>query len=435
MLQPKIGFFAIMHPLEEGGKNAADIYRRAQEQLTAVGLTVIAPELIVKDDSTVQAAVDLFRIENVDVLLVLEITWSFDTLAIDVLQQIDRPIITWAIPGISNGSLCGIQQLDAVLYEIGKPYFFIYGPHDDAKVYRQIAGHAQAAALVRDLKSTRIGLVGYRMQGMTEVTLDELGIIKVLGPRIVHISWDTLLAGEETIHANEVESEWQKTKDLVGVVKVSEADGMNAMRKFLALKHIVEQERLSAVALECYPDHMGEYCLAFSRLAEQGVMGACEGDTNAAIAMHMLHQLTGEPVNNGDFLGHVPDDDTILLSHCGSTGFMAAPSSQSIELAPVRLQHQGVCCLFPHKPGPVTLVNLAGRERTFRMTIIESEAVETDLVFPGNPLRAKLPLPFEQFLRIIADNGVGHHWMGVSGHVGEVLMSFCKLRNILCLRI
>jgi len=59
----------------------------------------------------------------------------------------------------------------------------------------------------------------------------------------------------------------------------------------------------------------------------------------------------------------------------------------------VRLANQGVCSLFPARPGPVTLINLLPRAGGYQMAVMQGEAISTDMVFPGNPLRVKFSQP------------------------------------------
>jgi len=50
--------------------------------------------------------------------------------------------------------------------------------------------------------------------------------------------------------------------------------------------------------------------------------------------------------------------------------------------------------------------------------------------FPGNPLRVRLAIPVEQFLRRVGEEGLGHHWMAVYGDFRAELGYFCELAGI-----
>jgi len=427
MLKSKIGFFMLCHPYEEGKKEAPQLFQKAFLKLKKLDLDVISPDKIVEDEKSALKIAEKFKKENIDIICVVEGTWSSDYLVLDILERIDVPIITWGIPGIRKGSLCGIQQLDCVLTELGKPYKFVYGEMDKEEPYRKIESYAKAAFLKRALREAQLGMVGYRIKGMTEVTFDELELKSLLGPRIVHFGLNELEDEIDKVSNEETKRIWAKVKEEVSKVNVGNKEGLNSVKAYLVFKKWAKEKGLSGLAVECYPDFMGKVCLAYSLLGEEGIPGSCEGDINSLVAMLMLYLLTGSSVHNTDLLIPYKKDNSILFSHCGSGGFSLAEDKQRIILSSVRLANKGVCVLFPGKPGPVTLINLVGRKDTYRMCIVKGEAVKTEMVFAGNPVRVRFPIPVNEFLEVVSENGFGHHWMIGYGDVKEELENFSKL--------
>ncbi len=427
MLKPKVGFFMLCHPCEEGREEAPSLFQKAALELKKLDLDVVAIEEIVEDENSAHRAAQEFKREDVDVICLIEGTWSSDYLALDILEEVNVPLITWGLPGIRKGSLCGVQQLDCVLKELRKPYKFIYGSIEEKEPYEEIERYAKAASLKRILRKTRLGLVGYRIRGMTEVTFDELELKSLLGPRVIHFGLNELEDGMAKVRHEEAERIWKEVKRKVGKVNVEEEEGIDSIRAYLVLKKWIGKEDLSGLAVECYPDFMGQVCLAYSLLGEEGIPGSCEGDVNSLVAMIILHLLTKVPVHNTDLLAVYPEDNSIVFSHCGSGAFSLAEEKKKINLSPVRLANKGICVLFPAKPGKVILVNLVGRKGTYRMCILEGEAVRTEMVFAGNPVKVKFPIPVNEFLEIVAENGFGHHWMIGYGSVKKELEDFCRL--------
>ncbi len=87
---------------------------------------------------------------------------------------------------------------------------------------------------------------------------------------------------------------------------------------------------------------------------------------------------------------------------------------------------QGVCALFPAKPGPVTLLSLIARGEGYQVAMLEGEAVPTEMVFPGNPLRVAFSQPVSALIDWIHEAGIGHHWMAGYGHVGAELRVWAR---------
>ena len=178
---------------------------------------------------------------------------------------------------------------------------------------------------------------------------------------------------------------------------------------------------------------MGKVCLAYSLLAEEGVVASCEGDVTNALTMQMVYELSARPVNNTDLLYLDEKKNTILFAHCGSSGFSIAGGE--IELAPVRLAETGVCCKFVMAAGKVTAVNICGHGDTFRLSYMVGDAIPCGMEFPGNPVVIRFDKPVEQINEEIMANGIGHHWMVAYGDLSDALERFCKIRNIRCYKI
>ena len=331
MLKPKVGFFMLCYPGEEGRKEAPSLFQKAALELKKLNLDVVVIEEVVEDENSAHRAAQEFKREDVDVICLVEGTWSSDYLALDILEEVNVPIITWGLPGIRKGSLCGVQQLDCVLKELGKPYKFIYGSVEEREPYEKIEGYVKAASLKRILRKARLGLVGYRIKGMTEVTFDELELKSLLGPRIVHFGLGELKNEMGKVRYEEAKRIWEEVKKKVGKVKVEEKEGINSIGAYLVFKKWIGKENLSGLAVECYPDFMGQVCLAYSLLGEEGIPGSCEGDVNSLTAMIILHFLTEIPVHNTDLLAVYPEDNSIVFSHCGSGAFSLAEEREKIN--------------------------------------------------------------------------------------------------------
>ena len=198
------------------------------------------------------------------------------------------------------------------------------------------------------------------------------------------------------------------------------------MRVYAAVKELVDRHGLDALTIGCYPHLMGRVCLAASLLADEGVPLGCEGDVNGAVGQLILTLLTGRPTHNTDWLEPL-EDGSVVFTHCGSGSFTLAEKQGDITLASVRLMGQGVCALFPAKPGPVTLVSLLPCGEGYQCALLEGEALPTEMVFPGNPLRVRFPSPIRQLIEWIHAEGVGHHWMAGYGHVGDEIRLWASI--------
>jgi L-fucose isomerase-like protein len=415
----RLGLTAVSSPLEAGAADAPqvleDLHRELASAPFARRFELLRSMRPATDPASAAEIGRYFYDQRVDGICVVATSWFEDYLVLDMLEECDAPVITWARPGMETGALCGVQQVDMVLKQLERSYLFLFDEVTSPVALQAACDCTLAAGLRRRLRRARIAYLGHRVEGMTETTPHELALKKIFGPRLVSIDTQVFLDEVARNDAQLAAERWQQLRAQVGRVTACDQAGVEALQVYAALKDTMERGRLSAVAVDCYPHLMGKVCLANSLLAEQGIPVACEGDVNGALGMLMLTYLSGQAVHNTDILDPVPAENSIVFSHCGSGGFSLAAGREHIVLGPVRLMNRGVCCLFPARPGPVTLINLVPTMAGYRMGVLCGEAIETDMIFPGNPLRVRFSTDYREILAWIAQQGLGHHWMAAYG--------------------
>jgi len=414
----RLGITSVCSPLEVGAGEAPQLLQGLQSAFTGAGfegLELVVPPTPVQDPTSAVEAGRYFQDRRVHAVCAVAASWFEDYLVLDLLEECPVPVIAWSRPGMETGSLCGMQQLGYMLKQLGHPYCFLFDRLDSAEAVGRAWDYARAASLRYALRRGRIGFLGHRVEGMTETTGHELALKRVFGPRVVGLDSQLFLRQAADIPTETVAADWEQLKARVGRVTATDEAGLASLQVYRALRENVTAGGLSAVAVGCYPHLMGKVCLAASLLGEEGVPVACEGDVNGALGMLALTRLTGQPVHNTDLLDPVPQDNAIVFSHCGSGGFSLATAPEQITLGPVRLMDCGLCCLFTARPGPTSLVNIVPTLGGYRMAVLYGAAIETDMVFPGNPLRVRFQEDYRNILAWIAAEGLGHHWMAAYG--------------------
>jgi len=301
---------------------------------------------------------------------------------------------------------------------LNKPFQAVFGGIKAGEQLDRCMSFLRSAALNHALRRARIGMTGQRVRGMTYVAPNEIALKKTFGCRVVPVDLVGLLKSSRAADMNLKKEVWKNVRESAARSTVSDEAGLDSAGVYLAIKKIVAEENLSALAFGCYPDFMGCACLAASLLADEGIPVGCEGDINGVVGMLILQYLTGGATHNADWLDPLPDG-SVVFTHCGSSSYSLAANKKDVTLAKVRLANQGVCSLFPAKPGPVTLVSILPKGNDYQMAVLEGEALPTDMVFPGNPLRVKFDVPVGDVIDWIFAGGIGHHWMAGYGRVGR----------------
>lgn len=424
-LIPRVAVGAVSSPLEVGADRAVDASLRLADTLRTAGCDVVLLGSIGRAEDAVQAGRRLAA-ERVDACVICPVSWFEDYLVLDLIEECSLPLAFWPLPGMETGALCGTQQITYFLKQLGRPYEVVFGESNGGECLHKTMVFLRAAALQRRLRVARVGLLGHHVHGMTHTAPSEVSLKKIVGPRVVPLDLGGLLARAGEMPEALALAAWQQLARNAAVEGVQEADGVASMQLYAAMKELIAQHGLHALAVGCYPDLMGRVCLPASILADDGAPVACEGDVHGAIAMYMLSLLTNRPTHNTDLLDPA-DDYSLVFSHCGSGSFSLAEKPSDIKLCPVRLMDRGVCAQFPGKPGAVTLVNLAATTTGYQCAILEGEAVSTEMVFRGNPLCVRFDVPVQRLIHWIADEGIPHHWMIGYGHVAPELRAWARI--------
>lgn len=429
-MKPRIGMYGVLEKTEEGWEDAQSLISAVKKKLLQADVDVQVAKEIVCDEETARRTSKFFVLKDPDLLLAVIITWSFDNLTLDIFRRVSRPIAILAVPGIRSGSLVGAQQLGCLLTDLGIEHSVFFGSPERWTTYQPIVSFAKAVAAKRRLELGKIGNVGRRTPGMTPVAFDEVEITRLFGPQIVSYGWEEIEQQAQTLSNSIVDTQKEKIRALTNKLQSTEQSLCDSTRLYLALKKKIQEEEFIALSLGCYPHYAGRVCLACTLLGDEGIPCACEGDLNASLAMFLLQSFSNQPVHFGEILEVNEKENSIVTSHCGACPSSLASDHSQITIAPVRLFKSGACIRFPAKGGPVTFANLVGRRGTYRLCAIQGEAIETEMVFEGNPVKVKLEIPVHDFLEVINEKGFGHHWMMGYGHVVKELRYFCRISGV-----
>lgn len=424
-LKPRVGIAALSSPLEKGADRAPKAAEELENILRENKCDVVQLGPINTPCQAVAAGRRLAE-EHVDAIVLTPASWFEDYLVLDLLEECSLPVMLWPLPGMETGALCGTQQLTAYLKQVEIPSATVFGKAADAECLVRAVTFLRGAALRARLRRCRVGMAGHHPNGMTHTAPNEFMLKKVIGPRIVWLDLPILLdrAGEMPNH--EAERRWKDLRDGVGCCEVEDEVGVDSMRVYAALRETVDEHGLNALTIGCYPHLMGRVCLASSLLADQGIPMACEGDVHGAVGQYILQLLTGQPTHNTDWLDPM-EDGTVIFAHCGSGSFSLAERKSDISLNSVRLMGKGVSALFPAKSGLVTLIGFVAHLDGYQCALLEGEALHTEMVFPGNPVRVRFDRTTEELIEWIHNEGIGHHWMIGYGHVGEEIRAWAEI--------
>lgn len=206
------------------------------------------------------------------------------------------------------------------------------------------------------LRQTRIIVIRGPMGTPLACSADE--IKKRLGAEIVPITVEQTLQEHNAIDIKLAEQEAQRywLSQASKIVEPSREEIINSARFYLALKNIMTKERARAVASSNCMGEPAKACLAFSKLNDLGLVGACEGDMDSTLTLLIFGYAFGVPGFISD-----PVFDTaknaLIHFHCTSATKMDGPAGKRLPFT-IRNQsdsHAGVSLEVENRVGqPVT---------------------------------------------------------------------------------
>jgi len=429
-IQPKIGLVTLVSPYEVGADKSENLQSQAIEALSSSGLKVLSTgRLVDSDEEALRVGGELLG-QGPDAICLLYATYADDTFATTVVELADVPIIVWGTHQFDSGSIPGAQQVSAVLSEMGRYYKMVFGDIDDVRVIREIAMTARVVAARKRLREARVGVIGYqRIRGQTQAAFDEIELRERLGSRVVGVSmhlFRTLMAEIDDAEAREA---WRDVSRGVKSISVDDMQIMDAVKAYLAMKKIVKDNKLDAIAVEDWYEIIGVPNLGLSLLNEEGVPAGCEADVHVTLILYLLALLTGKPALHGELLGILEEDDALLVGHYGAGAPGLAASREQVRFETDRVSKKGVSVVYQVRPGPVTIGSLTGRRGSYRMLIASGESFPAEEVYHGGVVaNVRFKVNHREVLR--KAKGMSHHWGLGLGDVSAELIDFCEMTGI-----
>ena len=438
MVKPKVALVAMASQFESGGERAEQILREVKKQLKENGLEVNIYEKTVWDPADAFAAVDYLSKDQPDLLVMIHVTWVLDSLQYIFINNLKCPVILWGIPYPETFSIGCVQHFTSILWEHGYSYKYVYGLPQDVTLIDKVSKYADTAKVFKNLSETRIALIGprqtWRVAGSQDMTSEEWEFSKKFGTTIIHIEMDEILERakkQENSIAEQTLSNLKK-QQRIGRTIADKENLLYAAKIYLATKEIFRLYTLNAAAAECYPKFSGLINLPSSWLADEGIVLDTEGDIGHTVLMTILNQLKPGPTALAE-IGSMAGN-TIYLAHEGSSAH-----SLTDDISQVQISASGELGTFVGAPlkvmSEVTMVNLCGRENTYRMLVakVSTEPVShQEWVDGGSKFFAKVNLggnAIDKFDKMLAE-GVDHHLLLKEGDLVEQLVDLCDLLKI-----
>jgi L-fucose isomerase-like protein len=431
------------------GDYAQQLFERSRSVLSRMDVELVhAPGLTVTEEDA-QTLVERFHAERVDVILVQYGTFALGTLIPIFADRLTAPIVLWGVPEpsldgpkLQSNSFCGLNMNAHTLMRLGRKYEYIFCEPDEAPPALQPM--FRVFQCLKQLRRVRLGLVGYRVPGFYTSTFDEMGLRRLLGVEVHHVATAELFDVARAVDSTrrQAEAETIRSSAASCAVTVDELDKAGAL--MVAFRDIAVRNRLTGFAVKCWPEFAAHYgimpCSTISRLNDQGMLTACEGDIYGTVTMLMANYLSGRNAMFADFVAIDDARNEGLAWHCGS-----APTCLKAPDAPIRLaKHataegggkRGITADFPiDGRGPVTMARLGVGPRGLRLFFVGGQSVPVRARLPGNCWALRFDAPVRRVVDVVIGQGLEHHTALVHADIRDDLRRIARWLDLETLEV
>ena len=337
--KPKVGLVGMMSRPFRGDKennfsgDSVELQRLAEN--LQFDLKIVPDGIYNYDDAARSAA--LLEAWGADYILVQSSSFASGDF-IRPFAKLGVRIGLWAVPegqpssegGLPLNSFTGLNMNNSLLrrYFTGYPHpvKWFFGRVKDPLFTERFAVTIAALRTVINLRGARVGLIGGVAPGFNNLIVDPRAFESKLGIEVKSYELDVLLEKARQVDSG-TKLDQKAEAFLVPGVRLGSGSKQHLLelaKLQIGFETLVGEEGLNAVAISCWPRFQREpgvaVCSLVGQLNTTGMVTACEGDVPSAVGMLALHYLTnGDVVTLMDLVSIDPEDDSVLLWHCGPT--------------------------------------------------------------------------------------------------------------------
>lgn len=382
-----------------------------------------------------------------------------------VVKSIDVPIVLVALQPdkaldyanasthqqLYNDDICSLPEFAGVAVRMGKPVpeLIIGTLGDDPEAEAEIERYCRIAAVLRSLRTARIGHIGHPIEAMLDMHSDATMLTAHFGAHVVQCEAHEIVAPYERATPEAIARVEERIRDFFDTPdpvsdpiseKLRPEDLRVAARAAVALEAFVEARQLDGLAYYYDgPDDsltrvvMSNLIVGNSLLTGAGFPMCGESDLKTCLALLIMQRLG----IGGSFAEFHPVDfkeDFVLVGHDGPHNIAIAEGRP--VLRSLKKYHgkpgMGAGVEFKIKEGPITMLSITSTfEGRMKFVIAEGESIAGPIPPTGNTnTRGVFKPDVRTFLRRWIGEGPTHHFALGVGHHAETLRRIARYLRV-----
>jgi len=436
----RVGVFALARPTfdvpfaEEVCANSWGIMKKLE-------VDWVGSNELLFDAESVEKQLKKLEKEPIDILLIMQLTFTDATMTVKLAQSFDVPIIFWSFPEKRTGgrlrlnSLCGVNLAAHALGKSGIQCDYINTSPSDPETLENLNSWISAFQAYKNLSNTKLAVIGKHPDGFHTCAYDSKKLKDFSGVTVDQIELKDLFDEAKKIDQQKIDlvrSELESKID--GLGEVDQEPLEKSLRILTALREKADSKCYNGFSVRCWPEFFTEYgcaaCGAMGVLNSQGIASGCEADVYGTISTLILNWLGNEPSFIADLVDINSKDDTGVFWHCGLAPMNMADSEFPIEAGIHSNRKKPLVNEFALKSGEVTLFRLSQSKNLTKMVIGKGKMLKAPKSFSGTSGVIRFDKLASEVMDTIIKEGLEHHYAITYGNVTKSLCVLARQLNL-----
>lgn len=420
---------------------AKEVFEKAWQNLENSEVRLVGKRELSCDEESRREVIDHLKENDPDCLLILQATFTDAAAVVELVHELELPVIIWSFPepreggGLRLNSLCGANLAGHALGRRGVGFQYVHADAKEIEGPAKIMAFARACMSARLLRESRLLAIGQPPKGFDTSLFDSDELKNRFGITVDQFDLESFLKRAADISDDAVIPVRQRLEEEVSnLEEVEQASLNNSLRVHVVLRTLAEQGDYQGMAVRCRPEFFQELdcaaCGAMSMMTDDYIPCSCEADLYGAVTSLILQNLGGSPVFLSDLVEIDTYDNTGVFWHCGLAPISMADPDEVPQVTTHSNGGKPFLYQFALKPGRITFARLSQAGGRQQLVYGKGEMIKRPISFSGTSGVVEFDMPAKHVLDQVMSRGLEHHFSVIYGDLEEQLTYFAEIMNI-----
>lgn len=420
---------------------AQEMLAQAWQTLSGMDIELVGEPVLQFDAESALQILPALKQANLDLLLILQVTFTDASLTTEVVRDFPVPTAMWSFPEARTGgrlrlnSFCGVNLACHALSREAINVQTLHGLPDDSRVINELQQLAQAAAIVKRFKQAKVMVIGEHPLGFDACNYNQQQLTQHFGVEVTRQPVLEFIEEVKALPDSVADAPYaRRAKDFPNLAEMDQTATRKTLKVYSALREKTQREGYTGIAVRCWPDFFTDYgcaaCGALALMNEDKVPCGCEADMFGVLSSLMAQWASGNAAFNTDLVDIDPQDNSVVFWHCGQAPIEMADRDGPVQATIHSNRKLPLLSEFALKPGRITLCRITQGEGKLRLMLAGGEMIKAPLAFSGTAGTARLDVDADTYRQRLIAAGMEHHTSLVYGDHRPLLRKVAGLLGL-----